>query len=82
MYISGADGFLIFKSIGLVWINLAATPSALVTALGNAFLYEEMPSHISTEVNAAITGTIGTTTDKARAGLYVLLTSGYYAVKK
>ena len=64
------------------WINLAATPSALVTALGNAFLYEEMPSHIATEVNAAITGTIGTTADKARAGLYVLLTSGYYAVKK
>lgn len=64
------------------WTGLAATPSTLADELGKVFLFRQMPSALRTELLAAITGTPGTNLDKARAGLYVMLTSGYYSVKK
>jgi len=64
------------------WVTLAAAPSALADELDRVFLFGQMPSAFRTELMAAITGTPGTNVDKARAGLYVTLTSGYYAVKK
>ncbi len=64
------------------WATLAATPSSLADELGKVFLFGQMPSTFRTELLAAITGTPGTNLDKARAGLYATLTSGYYSVKK
>jgi uncharacterized protein (DUF1800 family) len=64
------------------WTNLAATPSALADELGRVFYAGQMPSYIRTEVLNAITGTTTSNLEKARAGLYVVLTSGYYSVHK
>lgn len=64
------------------WAALAATPSVLADELGKVFLSGQMPEALRTELLAAITGTTGTNLDKAKAGLYVILTSGYYSVKK
>jgi uncharacterized protein (DUF1800 family) len=64
------------------WTTLAATPSALADELGRVFLSGEMPSAYRTEVLSAITGTTTSNLEKARSGLYVVLTSGYYSVNK
>ncbi len=64
------------------WAALAPTPSALADELSKVFLSGQMPAAFRTELAAAITGTTGTNLDKAKAGLYVMLTAGYYSVKK
>jgi uncharacterized protein (DUF1800 family) len=65
-----------------VWSYLAGSPSSLADVIGFIFLDGSMPAPYRTQLLAAISGTTGTTLDKARAGLYVALTSGYYAVRK
>jgi len=64
------------------WVTLAATPSALADELGRVFLFGQMPQAFRDELLSAISGTTGSALNKARAGLYVTLTSGYYSVKK
>lgn len=64
------------------WIYLAASPSIFADVVGFIFLHGDLPDQYRTQLLAAITGTQGSLLEKARAGLYVALTSGYYAVKK
>ena len=64
------------------WVALAATPSEFADELGRVFLGGQMPDQVRDEVISAIAGTSGTNLTKARAGLYVLLTSAYYSVQK
>ena len=64
------------------WANMAGTASTLADAIGFVFLDGNQPGPFRTAVLSAITGTTGTALDKAKAGLYVALTSGYYAVRK
>jgi uncharacterized protein (DUF1800 family) len=65
-----------------VWAYLAATPSTLADTIGFIFLHSDLPPDYRNQLLSAITGTNGSNLEKARAGLYVALTSGYYAVKK
>jgi uncharacterized protein (DUF1800 family) len=64
------------------WGNLAATPSQLVEEMSNQFLNGKMPSQLRTELLNVINGTSGTGLVKARAALYVLLSSAYYSLQK
>jgi uncharacterized protein (DUF1800 family) len=65
-----------------VWTYLAGTPSTLADVIGFIFLDGNMPGPFRTQLMSAISGTTGTNLDKARAGLYVALTSGFYSVRK
>ncbi|MEQ1948207.1 MAG: DUF1800 domain-containing protein [Bryobacteraceae bacterium] len=65
-----------------IWTYLASTPSTFADTIGFIFLHGDMPSDYRKQVVSAITGTTGSNLEKARAGLYVTLTSGYYSVKK
>ena len=65
-----------------VWTYLAGTPSTLADTLGFIFLHGDLPSDYRKQLLSAITGTTTSNLEKARSGLYVVLTSGYYAVKK
>lgn len=64
------------------WASLAGDASKLTDALNERFLHGQMPASMKAEVAGAISGTSGTALDKAKAGLYVVLTSGYYWVAK
>ncbi|MEQ1886296.1 MAG: DUF1800 family protein [Bryobacteraceae bacterium] len=65
-----------------IWTYLATTPSAFADTISFIFLHGDMPSDYRKQLMSAIAGTTGSNLEKARAGLYVALTSGYYAVKK
>jgi hypothetical protein len=65
-----------------VWSSLAKKPADLADTILWTFFYSSAPPELRNQLISAITGTTGTTLDKAKAGLYVALTSGYYAVRK
>jgi len=65
-----------------VWTYLAGTPSTFADTIGFIFLHGDLPADFRKQLLSAITGTTGSNLEKSRSGLYVALTSGYYAVKK
>jgi hypothetical protein len=78
---------LIFGSLGAGTVvdftalsNLAANPAKLVTAVNNAFFYGRMPSAVEHQIVGAVSGTTGNL-NRAKAAVYLAVTSSYYNVE-
>jgi len=61
--------------------NLATNPSTLVTAVNKAFFYGQMPSAIANQITGAVSGTTGNL-NRAKAAVYLAVTSSYYNVER
>jgi len=60
--------------------SLASSPSDLVEALDNAFLYGRLPAALKSDIVTAVTAA-SSSSDRVRNGIYLITTSSLYQIE-